>query len=118
MVPNNNAPGRSLISFNNTIAGYDDQLFPGSSRLLDFNGVIWSSNGNLANVYYWAGDGGPAAGYYFLQSVNYSSGYGVPVAFVLTSSVPEPSAMVPGSTAVLMIGLGIAWRRRGKGVAG
>jgi hypothetical protein len=116
LVPNNNAPGRSVIPFGNTTAGYDDQLFPGSSPLLDVQGVMWSSDGNLANVYYWAGGGGEAAGYYFLQSANYSGGYGVPVTFVLTSSVPEPSTLVLGGAAVL-IGLGIAWRRRHKGLA-
>jgi hypothetical protein len=93
---------------------YDNRLNLGSSPLLTYNGLLWSSGSVYANLYYYTGGGNVPAGYYFEDSVYAQanpSSYGT----LVSLSVPEPSTLVSGGIAVLM-GLGIAWRR-GKGLA-
>jgi hypothetical protein len=128
LVINPNAPGSTPISdFGGvTTYSYDNQLFPGSSPLLTGNGLLWTTGSGagtvLGNLYYWAGgsSGGVYAGpgYYFLDSVESSlnaNAFGTQVTFTL-SSVPEPSTLVSGGTAIL-VGLGLAWRPRRKGLS-
>jgi MYXO-CTERM domain-containing protein len=124
LVPNTNAPGSTPIpSFGGvTSYSYDNQLLLGSSPLLTGNGLLWTTGSGastvLGNLYYWPGGGGASAGYYFLdsqESMANSGAFGTPVSFTL-ASVPEPSTLVSGGMAVL-VGLGLAWRRRRKALA-
>jgi PEP-CTERM motif len=115
LVQNTNVPGATLDpGYWGTVPYYyDDQLNLGSSPLLTYNGLLWSSGSVYANLYYYNGDMGGTAGYYFEDSVYAQanpSSYGtlVSVAFL---SVPEPSSLVLAGTAALA-GLGLCARRR------
>jgi PEP-CTERM motif len=114
LVQNDNAPGTTLMPGYWGRQGYyyDDQLNLGSSQLLTFSGLLWSSGSVYANLYYYGGGGNVPAGYYFEDSVygqaNPSS-YGTRVSVALLS-VPEPSSLVLAGAAALA-GLG-RWTRR------
>jgi MYXO-CTERM domain-containing protein len=117
LLTNPNAPGTTNNDFGGTIYPYDDKVLIGSSPLVDFNGLVWTMgsgpNTIYANLYYVpVGDPVPT-GYYFEDSVEGAadpSAYGTQVTFTL-SAVPEPSTLASGGMAVL-VGLGLAWRRR------
>jgi PEP-CTERM motif len=115
LIVNSSAPGATLDpGYWGTVPYYyDDQLNLGSSPLLTYNGLLWSSGSVYANLYYYGGGGGVPAGYYFEDSVYAQanpSSYGTLVSVTLLS-VPEPSSLVLAGTAALA-GLGLWARRR------
>jgi hypothetical protein len=122
LVVNSNAPGSTVMpGYWGTLSPpyyYDDQLNLGSSPSITYNGLLWSSGSVYANLYYWAGGYSNgvygAQGYYFEDST-YAQANPGSFGTMVSLSVPEPSTLVSGGIAVLM-GLGIAWRRR-KGLA-
>jgi hypothetical protein len=99
LLPNPNAPGVYVPA--DTALYYDNQLFPGQNPPIDINGLSWISNGVSFVIYGIDVNSG-----FFLDDNN-----SLPLSISL-SSVPEPSTLVLGSVGGLMMGLGVALRRR------